>query len=156
MFLQTIIIMGAMLGLLTLVSTLGGSMNVRERFEDEMAADRGESGQLSGEILRAADRKMQEVAEEIEGGPGAGGDDGSHGGSGPGDHGGSGPGDHGGDGGAPDPPSHGMGGGSHGMDGGSHGTGGGAQGDGLGAVEPYEEMVASWDGGIPESGGRRR
>lgn len=50
MFVQTIVIVGAMLVLLMIISTLGGSMNRREKFieGDDDAEDAG----ISGEIIR--------------------------------------------------------------------------------------------------------
>jgi hypothetical protein len=50
MFVQTIAIVGSMLVLLTIISTLGGSMNRREKFVegDDESGDAG----MSGEIIR--------------------------------------------------------------------------------------------------------
>jgi hypothetical protein len=50
MFFQTIIIFGVMLVLLTIISTLGGSMNRREKFIE--GDDDAEGAGMSGEIVR--------------------------------------------------------------------------------------------------------
>jgi hypothetical protein len=62
MIFQTIIIVGIMLAILVLNSTLGGSMNIKEHFDETAAADGGASPSgLKGEIIRAAKDKMMEA-----------------------------------------------------------------------------------------------
>jgi hypothetical protein len=56
MFFQTILLLGIMLTLLTIISTLGGSINVKEHFDEENAADKHDIARnIGGEIIRAGD-----------------------------------------------------------------------------------------------------
>ena len=72
MILQTIAILGAMLLILMLLSTLGGSMNVMEHFDDGDAADKGsEGGGISGEILRSSGGEASEASEASREGAGS-------------------------------------------------------------------------------------
>lgn len=73
MFVQTIVIVGVMLILLMLISTLGGSMNRREKFID---SDDGEEDRVSGNIIRRTEKNGGEGNEGDGEGTGNGGNDG--------------------------------------------------------------------------------